>query len=266
MKRTTILFSAALAAAIATLAGCNPTGSSEQTIPMARKVTEVRGGKTYITEFTYKPNSVDHENEVQTLNGVPVYERTYTGTYDNNSYVQTNYGEGGEKTYQRSTPVVNGNKLTVSIYAISSESDTSTGTLVESVETTYIDGTRNYSEAIHTRGGTVVSRDFDFDYTNFKTGVQYPYYTYKRSEEGGEPVTMCFYGNKLNIYGEFLEYTIYKNWVDATTKGDVVESKTEYSAEGSTDSYTMKTINKDTGLLETTKVTTDYINITVRYN
>jgi len=269
MKKTAIVLSATLVAALATLAGCNPTGSSEVTYPMPYKISEVVDTEgTYVTTFTYAPNTFQTSKESKTLNGAPYSEKSgYTYSGYNYSYVLTSYKSGGT-TYERIAYEMGSSTETLSTSTLASATDTSGGTLTNKVVTTYTN--LKPTEVVQTDGsGTVTLRNFDYNYDNYVYGASAAYYTYKQSVAGGAPVTMCFvnkkpsYNQAYEITGAY-EYEIYKNWVSATSQGTLVESKTEYKASGLAETYTVKQLDETTGTWKTTKVSGDYENITVR--
>jgi len=272
MKNTAILSTAAAVAMLAALAGCNPTGSTTQNIPMISKITEKGPNGTYVTEVTYKPNSTETLKEVKTLDGVPVYDKTdfMWESSTTHKYLQTNYN-GSEATYQKVLSTIGYyNYVTkVEIFDLASPTD-ATGTLVESTETKYVDGTTNISEIVQKKNGVEVSRKYDYDYAYFSPSYSTtnPYFTYKQSVNGGAPTVMCYYATKL-MYDysvqrdTVVEYEVYKNWVDTSNKGTLVESQTGYTSTNTSLTITIKRLNETTGTMESTDVTTDYVTVTV---
>lgn len=275
MMKRTIIVSAAFAATLATLAGCNTGGGSyEQTFSCPYEITEKGPDGTYVTKITYKLNSINTDKEVKTLDDVLFSESTNFTAVGSNpaSYTQTTY-EGGATTRKKMVTTYglyyNGfyYETKNEAFLLASESDTK-GNLVESVETKYAENSTKPNELIHMKDGVVVLRNYDYDYTNASLSSN-PYYTYKQSVNGGEPTNMCFYIIKLSYdrYGNvtgYSEYEIYKGWVDTANRGTLVESRSEYSFPDMTEKYTMKYLNEETGVLETTNVTREYVDITVR--
>jgi len=270
MKKSTILSAALIAATLATLAGCDSTGTSEQTETLPYKITKVAPEGTYITTITYTPNSFSQEKETTTLNGQPFSERSaFKAENSGSSYVLTSYS-GGATSYEKIVSAYGYfyyntyYETKKEVFTLASATD-ATGTLKESLETSYTDNTANIKEVIHKVGGTEVMRQYDYDYTYFTNYSANPYYTYMKVENGGEPVKMCYYVTQLSYNGvtggySVDEYTIYKGWVDSsdTGKGTVVESCSDYE-------NTMKVLNEETGVLESTDYTVDYATITVRH-
>jgi len=274
MKNTAILSTAAAVAMLAALAGCNPTGSSTQNYTLPYKVTEVGPGGTYVTEITRKANSTETEKETRTLNNMPFYEKSdYKLESVGYSYIQTNY-DGPSATYQKVLVSSSYYNLVskVEIFDLASPTDTP-GTLVESTETKYFDGTSDISEIIQKKNGVEVLRNFNYDYTNFSQSYSStnPYFTYERSVNGGASEKMCYYGTKTAYdYVEqrnvVTEYEVYRGWVDTNSKGTMIESLSGYSSPSSTSTkHTVKKLNETTGVLESTEVTTDYTTVTVVY-
>ncbi len=228
MKKAFAISVAALAAFAMT--GCNPTGSGSDSYPELVETEEITNGVVTKTEFEFDDKG-RKISETRYVNGRMTYkidgfEDGNNGTYRTLTRTRTNYNEDGSTSVHTLVSVF-GYSTSQHLLETEYKVTDAGGAVIELKETKHNE--KGVSEIKHTVNGAEILHRTDYNYDNMSGSN--PYYTYKESKDGGEPVNMYFkallYDNTNNIFTP-LEYEIWAGWESDTNKGVLVEEQIEY--------------------------------------
>ena len=243
MKRIPVL---STALAVFMMTGCDPGGDrtrTERVSVIVKSTQQTIDGDVVVTEYTWDEQTVAKTLETRTVNGELLYrmDEFETGTNDDHeefvSCIRTTFADEGDIREKLVTTylatgyrVYYGGGLRETKYEEFLLGEGGSEEIPVRHKTTEWGPNGRETEIKEYEMQTEVLRLFDFNYSPSGDG-----HTYKKSEEGGEPVTMYYKITQRAANRAVIGFELYSGWNGQ--EGTLVEKVTDYEKEGNTVEY-----------------------------